>query len=100
MPTSTISIPTILTEKTALNRIKYLAEDLLEEHGHHVLHISQNLDNSHSDIVLNLGGYTLTGNLIIFPGQVRLEITYPWTALPYKKRVEQEIREILSTLLS
>ncbi len=100
MPVSSICVSTELSTETALKRIDYLARDLLKEYGEHVLKLESNVSTGDYGVELSLNGYLLKGQLRIKPGNVTLTVEYPWSLLPYKNNVQQQLTSIFKSLLS
>lgn len=99
MPVTAIRVSTDLSTDTVLKRMEYLARDLLREYGQHVIRLEQGAEEGETLVELSLNGYRLRGRLTFEPGKVVLEVNYPWTLLPYKDKVKNEITGVVKSLL-
>jgi len=100
MPALKLNFPHQLGQDDAMSRLKSLLEKVKERHGEKVT----NLRESWAANVLNFGfstyGFNVEGDMTVDENEVRLDGKIPFTAMIFKGKIEQELRETMNRVLS
>ena len=92
-------VPHALPQGEALRRIRSEIENLKREYGDKVGDLR---DSWRDDTYLFEGvthGCGGSGVILVKPSQIEIAANLPWLAVPFKGRIEAEIRERLGKLL-
>jgi hypothetical protein len=100
MPKMTINVPHRLSEEEALTRIKTLLGDLKQRHGDHITEVKEVWQGNRADFSFKAMGFSTAGTLSVTPTEAELSGSLPFAALPFKGRIEGEIRKRAEELLS
>ena len=92
-------VPHRLAQGEALRRIRGEIEDLRIEYGDKVGDLR---DSWRDDTYLFEGvthGFAVSGVMLVKPSQIEIAANLPWLAMPFRGRIEAEIRQRLRSLL-
>jgi hypothetical protein len=92
VPESTILIPHALDAEEAKQRVIHFAESAKNKTGW-VSKIQSSWTDRVGQFSLEVFGMTVTGSVEIQPASAQVCLQYPFTALPFKRQIEQEIAE-------
>ncbi len=99
MPALKLNFPHKLGQADAMGRLKSLLEKVKERHGDKVA----NLRESWVANVLNFGfstyGFNVEGDITVDENEVRLDGKIPFTAMIFKGKIENELRETMTRVL-
>jgi hypothetical protein len=96
----TITVPHRLTEDEAVARVKTLLEDLKQRHGDLISDVREDWQGNRARFSFKAMGFSTAGTLTVTPAQAELDGSLPFAALPFKGRIESEIRRRAEELLS
>jgi predicted NBD/HSP70 family sugar kinase len=100
MPRLHLSIPHQLPVAEALKRIKTLISESKKQFGDKVTDVEEHWDGNRGTFSFTAMGFTVSGTLDVKKKEVELDGNLPWAALPFKRRIEETIREKGEELLS
>jgi len=99
MPKIKVEIQHSIGQELALNRIKGLLNKIKTEHQEMITDLNENWNGNSSDFSFKAMGMKISGNLIITNETVSLNGDLPMMAMPFKKTIEDKIREEAEKLL-
>lgn len=99
MPKLAISVPHDLGEDEARNRIKGFVKTFVREKGQPVSDISESWVDHTACFSFRIMGFFIEGSLHVEESCVRLEGSFPLAALPFKKGVERDIRDMAKKMI-
>jgi hypothetical protein len=89
-----------LVQGEALRRIRNEIENIKRQHGDKISGFRENWNNEKYAFAGTAKGFTVSGVMTVNPSQVEIVMNLPWLAIPFKGRIEADIREQLSVLLA
>lgn len=93
MPKSDILVQHSLSQDEAFQRIKNLLSNVRAQHSDKVSNLHERWTDNGGTFSLNAMGFSVTGTLAVTDSNVEVSLEYPWTARPFKGRIESAIRE-------
>lgn len=99
MPKIKLSVPHRLNQDEARSRVTRLIAESKEKFGDHVSDLQESWNGNLDNFSFRAMGFSVEGQLDVQPAEVRIEINFPWAALPFKGRVESEIVKHANELL-
>ena len=100
MPKMSLTIPHRLTQEEALERIHSLLGDLKKQHGDQITDLKEDWQGNRCAFSFKVMGFSTSGTLTVTPTRAELSGSIPIAALPFKGRIESEIRQRAEQLLS
>ncbi len=100
MPSVNVVVDHSLSRDDAKERIKKLFDKLKEDFQDKISDVNEVWNENHSDFSFKIMGLLMKGRLSVSSSDVRLDGQIPFTALPFKKLIENTIRQEASNLLS
>jgi hypothetical protein len=100
MPKMSITVPHRLSQDEAQNRIQSLLGDLKEQHGDQISDLKEEWRGNRCAFSFKAMGFSTSGTLIVTPSKAELSGSLPFAALPFKGRIESEIRQRAEQLLA
>jgi len=95
-----IVVPHLVPQDEALRRIRGEIENLKGQHDNKLTGLRDNWDNYTYVFEGSAMGFAVSGVMMVKLLQVEIDADLPWLAMLFKGRIEAEIREWLSRLLS
>ncbi len=100
MPAIKISIPHKLGTDEAQRRITQLVAETKAQFGHNVSDAKESWTDNRGMFSFRAMGFSISGNVLVEPSVVHVEINLPFAALLFKSRVENEISSRAKELLA
>ncbi|RLD82377.1 MAG: hypothetical protein DRJ10_05120 [Bacteroidetes bacterium] len=100
MPSVNVVVDHSLNRDDAKERIKKLFDKLKEDFQDKISDVNEIWNENHSDFSFKIMGLLMKGRLSVSSSDVRLDGQIPFTALPFKKLIENTIRKEAINLLS
>lgn len=101
MPNLAMSVPNPLGQQEASQRLKSFLAKLKERHQDKVSNLEENWpDEHHLSYSFSTYGFSVKGDAIVEQDAVKLNATIPFTAMMFKGKIEQAIRDELTRLLT
>ena len=100
MPSVNVVVDHSLNRDDAKERIKKLFDKLKEDFQDKISDVNEVWNENHSDFSFKIMGLLMKGRLSVSSSDVRLDGQIPFTALPFKKLIENTIRQEANNLLS
>jgi len=100
MPKIKVSVPHNLGQDEAKSRVTRLIAESREKFGDKVSDLRETWNGHLDTFSFRAMGFSVDGQLDVQPSEVRIEINFPWAALPFKGRVENEIVKHAEELLA
>jgi len=99
MPTLTLSFPHTLPPEEAAARIRGFVAELRAGHPEYAGGIRESWEGTRARFEGTVMGFTASGEIEAGDREVRLILSYPFVAAPFRGRIEAMIRETAETLL-
>lgn len=99
MPTITLVFPHPLPHEEALVRIRRFTGELRARHPEHAGNFSESWEESTGRFEGTVMGFSVSGAMSVEPDAVRITVTYPFLAAPFRGRIEEQVRRTLESLL-
>jgi len=99
MPKIKVEIEHSISMEQAVTRIKGLLSKLKNDYQDMISELTENWTGNGSDFSFKVMGMKVKGNLVITPTLVSLNGDLPFVAIPFKKTIEDKIREETIKLL-
>ena len=100
MPALSLSVPNPLGQQEASDRLKSFLAKLKEHHKDKVSNLEEEWpDEHHLKYRFKTFGFDIQGDAKIEPEAVLLNVTLPFTAMMFKGKIEQTLRDELTRLL-
>ena len=100
MPSVKVVVDHALNQKDAKERIKKLFDKLKEDFQDKITDVNEVWNENHSDFSFKIMGLTMKGKLSVSDSNVSLNGQIPFTALPFKKVIENTIKQEAIKLLT
>lgn len=100
MPSVTISVPHTLEANEAQRRIAHLITESKAKFSDSVTNVEESWTGNHGTFSFKAMGFNVSGNMEVESDSASVEINFPFAALPFKGRIENEITGRLKTLLA
>ncbi|MDQ6633032.1 MAG: polyhydroxyalkanoic acid system family protein [Verrucomicrobiota bacterium] len=100
MPTVKLSLPHKLGADEAKKRIAHLISESKGQFGHLASDVQESWTDNKGTFSFKAMGFAVSGNLLVEPALVHVEINLPFAALPFKRKVENEISNRAKALLA
>jgi hypothetical protein len=100
MPKVNVSVTCQLTQHEALSRIQARLLQIKARFSGKVSDLTENWNGYVGTFSGSARGFSVSGNLVVSPSAVTVEIALPLIALPFKGQIEAGIRNELSKLLA
>ncbi len=100
MPSFVMSVPHQLPPEEALRRIQSLLGDLKQQYGDQVKDLSESWDGNNGEFSLTAMNLRISGTLAVLPTEVTLNGNIAFAAVPFKRQIQQLIRDQAETLLA
>lgn len=89
-----------LGQEEAMNRIKGLFNEMKQEHGDRIQNLQEKWESDAGTFSFQVNGFSISIEITVTPSTVVLSGNIPVFALPFKSKIEQEIRKRATELLS
>ncbi len=99
MPKINVKVNHNLDKNEATRRIKELLSQMKNNYGNMVQNLKESWTNNSADFSFKAMGMSVSGKLNVNENAVILDGKIPITALPFKKTIEDKIKEEASKLL-
>ena len=93
MPKSDVLVQHSLSQDEAFQRIKSLLSNVRAQHSDKISDLRERWTESGGAFSLKAMGFSVKGTLAVTDSNVRVSLEFPWTARPFKGRIESAIRE-------
>jgi hypothetical protein len=100
MPKIDLSVAHKLSQEEAKNRITGLLADSRSRFAGQVTNVAESWSGYVDAFSFEAMGFAVNGKLDVQPAQVRIELSLPWAAIPFKGRIESEILNHAKQLLA
>lgn len=100
MPKIKLSLPHQLSPDEARTRISKLLADTRSKFGDQLSDVQETWNGNTDTFSFRALGFSVDGRLEVQPGEVSVDMNLPWAALPFKGRIESEIRRHGEQLLA
>lgn len=100
MPSLKLSVPHKLGAEEAKKRIARLVTDLKKHAAGMISDVQESWNGEHATFSFKAMGFTISGTLDVAADKVDIEIVFPFAALPFKGKVENEITTRARALLA
>ena len=100
MPSLNMSVSHHLSQDEALNRIKGLLGQVKTQFSDQISDLRENWSGNKGTFSFSAMGFSVSGTLTVKSGEISLESTLPFAALPFKGKIESTIRERATALLT
>ncbi|MDZ4818995.1 MAG: polyhydroxyalkanoic acid system family protein [Planctomycetota bacterium] len=100
MPALKFSFPNPLNQADATERLKQLFERLKQQHSEKFSDLQENWVDNVLKFAFSTYGFKIQGDLSVTDEEVRLDGTIPFTAMIFKGKIEKELKETLSRILT
>ena len=100
MPKIKLSIPHTLGKDEARRRINDLIANSRESLATKISDLEQAWNGDAQSFRFRTMGFAVSGSLLVQPAEVLVEVDLPFAALPFKGRLEKEIRSRAVNLLT
>jgi hypothetical protein len=100
MPTVKFSVPHKLGADGAKARIQNLMSENLQKMSGMVTDVKENWNQNKNDFSFRAMGFSVAGALTVQPSDVLIEVNLPLAALPFKSKMEQELKTRAQQLLA
>jgi hypothetical protein len=95
-----MTVPHALTQEEALRRVRGEIENLKRQYGDKIGNLWDNWDNNTYTLQGSALGFAVSGTVRVMSLQIEIDGDLPLLATPFKRRIDAEIRERLTRLLS
>jgi len=99
MPKIKVDVEHTISQELALERIKGLLSKIKNDYQDMITDLTESWTASGSDFSFKIMGMKVQGNLLITPVLVSINGDLPLVAMPFKKTIEDKIREETIRLL-
>ena len=99
MPSINVDVDHSLEQKIALEKVKGLLNKLKTDYGDTISDLKEEWNDSGSVFSFKAMGMSVSGTLTVTGSSVTLDGQIPFTALPFKKMIENKIKEEALELL-
>jgi hypothetical protein len=100
MPALSLSVPNPLGQQEASQRLKLFLTKIKERHQDKVSNLEEEWpDENHLKYRFKTFGFDIQGDAKVEPQAVLLNLTLPFTAMMFKGKIEQTLRDELTRLL-
>ena len=101
MPALSLSVPNPLGQQEASQRLKSFLTKLKEHYQDKVSNLEEEWpDENHLKYRFKTFGFDIQGEAKVEPQVVQLNLTLPFTAMMFKGKIEQTLRDELTRVLS
>jgi len=100
MPKINLSIPHQLSQEEAKSRISRLMAEGRTQASDRISDVVETWTGYVATFSFRVRGFSVAGKLEVQPGQVVVDLNLPWAALPFKGRIEEELRQRARQLLA
>jgi len=100
MPTFTLTLPHTLAPEEAAARIRGFAGELRARHPEYAGKIRESWEGNHARFEGTVMGFAISGDIEASRDAVRITVTYPFMAAPFRGRIEAQVRETIESLLT
>lgn len=100
MPAIDLTVPHLLTQDEALDRIKNLLQKIKIQYPDTISNLSEEWNANSGAFSFSAMGLPITGTLTVQPAGVAITGELPFAALPFKGMIEETIRERAVKLLA
>jgi hypothetical protein len=99
MPKVHVEVPHKLKEEEAITRLKGMIADLNRVFADKIHHVKEEWEQNTNHFQYDVMGFHVAGLLQVLPQQAVLEAELPIAALPFKKRIEDLVKQQMGDLL-
>jgi putative polyhydroxyalkanoic acid system protein len=100
MPGLSLSVPNPVGQEEAARRLKSFLTKLKEHYQDKVSNLQEEWpDENHLKYRFKTFGFDIQGEAIVQPQIVQLNLTLPFTAMMFKSKIEQTMREEITKVL-
>jgi hypothetical protein len=100
MPTVKLSVPHKLGADGAKARIQKLISENLQQMSGMVTDVKENWVENKNNFSFRAMGFNVAGAMTVQPSDVLIEVNLPLAALPFKSKMEQELKTRAQQLLA
>jgi hypothetical protein len=100
VPKINLSVPHRLGQDEAKNRVARLIAETRVQFGDKISNVQEMWNGNIDTFRFNAMGFDIDGRLDVQPAEVRIEINFPWAALPFKGQMEKQILKHAGDLLA
>jgi hypothetical protein len=100
MPTMSLTVPHALDMHEAEKRLKGLLLKIKERHGDKFSNLKEEWAGNSGAFSFTTYGFNVKTAVTVEPNQVRVHGELPFAAMMFKGRIEKEIRETLTRVLT
>lgn len=100
MPSLKLSVPHRLSQEDASNRLRNFITEMKAQYGKQAQNVQESWSGNTGKFSFEVMGMAIAGVLDIAPGEVLMEAQIPMAALPFKGRIESQIRDKITSLLA
>ncbi|MDF1546666.1 MAG: polyhydroxyalkanoic acid system family protein [Bacteroidales bacterium] len=100
MPTIKVDVEHALNQEIATERVKGLLNSLKADYGDMIKDLKESWTGNNASFSFKVMGMSVTGNLLVTSAKVSFDGQIPFTAVPFKKTIENKIREEAIKLLA
>jgi Putative polyhydroxyalkanoic acid system protein (PHA_gran_rgn) len=100
MPALSLSVPNPLGQEEASRRLKSFLAKLKEHHQDKISNLEEEWpDENHLKYRFKTFGFEIQGEAKVEPQAVQLNLSLPFTAMMFKSKIEQTMRDELTRVL-
>ena len=101
MPALSLSVPNPLGQEEAARRLKSFLAKLKEHYQDKVSNLEEEWPaENHLKYRFRTFGFDIQGEAIVEPAAVQLNLTLPFTAMMFKSKIEQSMRDEIAKILA
>lgn len=100
MPSINVAVPFSIPKDEAIRRIRSLVSELQKDFADKVSNVREEWRNDRADFSFDVMGFSVSGKVSVDDDRVVLDGNIPFTAFPFKSRIEDLIRAKTSALLA
>ena len=100
MPSLSVKMPHALGQEEALARLQGYVAKLKARHQDKVSGLEEKWEDNKVETSFSTYGFKVSGHMIVGPEAVEIEGKLPLTAMMFKGKIEQTIRDELSRVLA
>jgi hypothetical protein len=100
MPNINLSVPHALDLEEAGKRLRGLLAKVKERHGDKFSNLTETWADNGGTFAFTTYGFAVKTSVAVEPGKVNVHAEVPFAAMMFKGRIEKEVRETLTRILT
>jgi hypothetical protein len=100
MPNINVAVPYQIPQEEALSRIQNFVSQIKTQYSSAITDFQESWNGSAGTFSGAGRGFSASGNIVVNPSQVVVDLTVPFAAMFFKGKIESTLREELAKLLS